>query len=40
MESSEYIDKISEEWKAIAEKRKLNYSDRNCSNRFACLYRL
>ena len=35
MESSEYIDKISEEWKAIAEKRKLNYSDRNNSNRFA-----
>lgn len=35
MESSEYIDKISEEWKAIAEKRKLNYSDRNSSNPFA-----
>lgn len=35
MESSEYIDKISEEWKAIAEKRKLNYNDYNDSNRFA-----
>lgn len=35
MEHSEYIDKISEEWKAIAERRKLNYSDHNSSNSFA-----
>jgi len=35
MENSEYIDKISEEWKAIAEKRKLNYNDYNNSSRFA-----
>lgn len=40
MESSEYIDKISEEWKAIAENRKLNYCDYNNINRFAFLREL